>query len=176
MKSALRLLLVIATVSLLGCARHPRHVNLPSSGGAYDEEFLRWLVLYHEDQDRMTRPCAENNTIRQELRNFCAQTDRQHNERVERMRSWLKDWYNRELPKPDPYPLWLGSLKGEEFEQEFFKEYLAQHDEGIEQTAKCASEAAHPELRELCARINPLQKKTDAQLRAWRCQWFKECD
>jgi hypothetical protein len=30
-------------------------------------------------------------------------------------------------------------------------------------------------LRELCGRINPLQKKTGEQLKKWRCQWFKDC-
>lgn len=171
----LTLLLVIAIADLFGCAHRARYVDLPGSGGAYDEAFLTWLVGYHQDQDRMIAPCAQNDTIRQELRNFCMQTDQQHNERIDRMRRWLKDWYKRELPRPDPYPLWLGSLKGEEFEREFFKEYLAQHDEGIKQTAKCASKAVHSELRELCGRINPLQKKTGEQLKTWRCQWFKDC-
>lgn len=176
MKLKWRALPVIVISGLLGCAHSPQHVNLPGSGAAYDEAFLTWLVTYHEDQDRKTAPCAENDTIRQELRNFCAQADQQHNERIEHMGRWLKDWYNKDLPRPDRMPLWLGTLKGQEFEREFFKEYLAQHDEGIEQTAKCAAKAVHPELRELCARINPLQKKTDAQLKAWRCQWFKECN
>jgi uncharacterized protein (DUF305 family) len=174
-KSALRLLLVMITAGLIGCAHRATHVDLPSSGSAYEEAFLTWLVRYHQDQDRMIAPCVQNDTIRQELRNFCAQTDQQHNQRIERMRNWLKSWYRKELPSPDPYPLWLGSLKGQEFEREFFREYLAQHAEGIEQTAKCAKKAMHPELRELCGRINPLQKKRDQQLRAWRCQWFKEC-
>lgn len=75
-----------------------------------------------------------------------ANADQQHNERIERMRRWLKDWYNKDLPRPDRMPLWLGTLKGQEFEREFFKEYLAQVDEGIEQTAKCAAKAVHPRV------------------------------
>ena len=167
--------LVFMISGLLSCAHSARHVDLPSSGTAYDKAYLTWLVQYHEEQDRMTAPCAQNESIRQQLRTFCTQTDQQHSDRIERMRKWLKDWYNEELPRPDPYPLWLASLKGDEFEREFLKEYLAQHDEGVKQTAKCASKAVHPELRELCARINPLQKKTGTQLKAWRCQWFKDC-
>ena len=173
-KVASRLLLLLLVAGLIGCAHSQAHVDLPSGEG-FDEAFLTWLVHYHEEQDRMTIPCAQNDTIRQELRNFCAQTDQQHADRIERMRTWLKNWYKEDLPRPDTLPLWLASLKGEEFEREFFKEYLNEHDEGIEQTAKCAVKAVHPELRELCARINPLQKKTGAQLRQWRCQWFRDC-
>lgn len=85
----------------------------PNSGNAFnDEEFLIRMAQYHQNQDRIIRPCARNDTIRPELREWCAQSDQQHAERVERMREWLKKWYNKDLPKPDPYPLWLSSLKG----------------------------------------------------------------
>lgn len=169
------MLLASVIAGLCGCAHSPHHVNLPGTPSAYDQAFLTWFVRYHEEQDRMTRPCAQNKTIRQELRDFCAQSDQQHTERLERLRNWLTDWYGKEFPRPDPHPLWLAGLKGQEFEREFFREYLGDHDEGIEQTAKCASTATHTELRELCSRINPAQKKTDKQLRAWQCEWFKEC-
>ena len=33
----------------------------------------------------------------------------------------------------------------------------------------------HAELCDLCKRINPQQKKTGAQLKQWRCQWFQDC-
>ena len=121
MKRISKLSSLLLFVGMIGCAAHsPAHVDLPS-GGAYDEAFLVWLVHYHEELDRMTGPCARNNTIRQELRNFCTQTDQQHTERIERMRNWLKNWYNDDLPRPDPYPLWLETLKGQDFEREFFK-------------------------------------------------------
>jgi uncharacterized protein (DUF305 family) len=168
-------LLLSMFVAMIGCAHSAQHVEIPGTGAAYEKEMLKWLVTFHKDQDRMTQPCAQKDDIRQELRNFCIETDRQHTERMERMRSWLQDWYQTELPRGDPYPLWVGSLKGQEFEREFLKEYLEHHDEGVEQTAKCASKAVHPELRELCARINPAQKKTGEQLKRWRCEWFKDC-
>lgn len=175
MSQARKLSLVIMLAALTGCAHSSRHVNLPGSGVAYDKKFLTWLVRYHQDQDRMTQPCAQKDNIRQELRNFCTEADRQHTERIERMRAWLSTWYQTELPRAETYPLWLASLTGQEFEREFLKEYLEHHDEGIEQTARCASKAVHPELRGLCSRINPAQKKTDAQLKRWRCEWFKQC-
>ncbi len=175
MSQAWRLLVFIPLAALVGCAHSARHVDLPGLGAAYEKEFLTWLVRYHQDQDRMTQPCAQKNTIRQELRNFCIEADRQHTERIDRMRAWLSTWYQTDLPRPEPYPLWLASLNGPEFEREFLKEYLEHHDEGVEQTATCASKAVHPELRELCARINPAQRKTEAQLKRWRCQWFGDC-
>ena len=166
---------VILISGLLGCAHSPQHVEIPGSGATYEKEMLKWLVTYHEDQDRFIQPCGQKDDIRQELRNFCIESDRQHAERMDRMRTWLQNWYQTDLPRGDTYPLWVGTLKGQEFEREFLKEYLEHHAEGIEQTAKCVSKAVHPELRELCARINPAQKKTGEQLKQWRCEWFKEC-
>jgi uncharacterized protein (DUF305 family) len=166
---------LIAIALLSGCTHSAQHVDLPGSGTAYEKQFLTWFVRYHQDRDRFIQPCAQKSGIREELRTFCAQADRQHTERIERMRTWLSTWYQTELPQPEPYPLWVSGLQGTEFEREFLKEYLEHHDEGIEQTAKCAAKAVHPELRDLCARINPGQKKTGEQLKRWRCEWFKDC-
>ena len=166
---------LIAIALLSGCTHSAQHVDLPGSGAVYEREFLTWFVRYHQDRDRFVQPCAQKSGIREELRNFCAEADRQHTERMERMRTWLSTWYQTELPHPEPYPLWVSGLQGAEFEREFLKEYLEHHAEGVEQTAKCASKAVHPELRDLCARINPVQKKTGEQLKRWRCEWFKDC-
>ena len=168
--------LLIAITVLTACPHSSQHVDLPGSGAVYEKEFLTWFVRYHQDQDRFVQPCAQKDGIRQELRNFCAEADRQHSERIDRMRTWLSTWYQTDLPEPEPYPLWVGTLKGQGFEREFLREYLEHHDEGVEQTAKCASKAVHPELRELCGHINPLQRKTGEQLKRWRCEWFKDCD
>lgn len=168
------LTIVLAFAFCSACVHSTRRKDLPS-GLAYDKALLIWLVQYHQDQDRMITPCSQNETIRPELRTFCSEVDRQHAERLQRMRSWLQQWYQTDLPRPDPFPLWLGSLKGQQFEKEFFKEYLDLHNEGIAQTRKCETKAQHSELRELCARINPLQQRTSEQLKMWRCEWFKAC-
>jgi|GEM_PF-3496870 len=160
---------------LVGCHGHEAHAGIPTGPEAYDERFLKWLVNHHNDDDRMVDPCAKNETIRQELRAFCTTVDQQHRERVERMRTWLKDWYGEELPRTDNIPLWLGGLKGLEFEREFFKEYEHSHADAAESIKECSSKATHAELRELCQRIAPGQQKQVKQLRQWRCQWFTDC-
>ena len=91
------------------------------------------------------------------------------------MRTWLKDWYGQDLPRTDNIPLWLGTLNGQGFEREFFKEYEHHHADAVEPISECAQRATHPELRELCQRIAPGQRKQLDQLRAWRCEWFKDC-
>ena len=168
-------LLILACMVFWSCSRSAGHQHVKAPGIGYDEAFLKWFVKYHSENDRMLGPCEKNETIRAELRNFCAETDKQHEERVERVQSWLKSWYNKELPNTDTLPLWLGTLKGQEFEREFLREYLRNHDEGVEETARCTAQAVHPELRDLCSRINPNQKKTAKQLKHWQCEWFKEC-
>jgi uncharacterized protein (DUF305 family) len=165
-----------AVLSLVGCHGHEAHANIPTGPESFDERFLKWLVNHHNDDDRMVDPCAKNVTIRQELRDFCTTLDQQHRERVERMTAWLKDWYGESLPSTDNMPLWLAGLKGQEFEREFFKEYEHQHADASDPIKECSSRATHSELRELCQRIAPGQQKQVAQLRQWRCEWFKNCD
>lgn len=168
--------LILVGLLLAGCAsrNEPRPVPNPDSS-QYDREFLRWLVVYHEDQDRKLQPCAAKRSIRKELRDFCIQADQQHEERVGRLREWLKSWYGEERPKGDPFPLWLATLEGERFEREFLKAYPERHAEGIEETRTCSARATHQELRELCARINTAQQKTADRLRRWKCSWYQEC-
>lgn len=175
MNRALQLCLWFTLTVLVACSHSAQHVNLRASGAVYEKQFLIWFVRYHQDQDRMLQPCAQRADLREQLHEFCVEADRQHTERNERMRMWLSTWYHTDLPRPDPYPLWLATLNGQAFEREFLNEYLEHHDEGVEQTAKCASQAAHQELRDLCARVNPAQKKAGEQLVHWRCEWFKEC-
>lgn len=175
MKNTSMLLLTAVIAGLSGCARWPHRAAPAGPRSSYDQAFLIWFVHYHEQQDRMTQPCAVNETIRQELRDFCAQSDQQHTERIERLRHWLKDWYGQELPRRDPYPLWLARLQHQQFEQEFFREYFRDNDEGIEKSGQCVSKATHSELRDFCGRVNLAQKKTDQQLNMWRCDWFHQC-
>lgn len=165
-----------AVLLLIGCHGHEAHVGIPAGPEAYDERFLKWLVTHHNDDDRMIDPCAKNETIRKELRDFCTSVDQQHRERIERMRTWLKDWYGEELPRTDNIPLWLGGLKGEKFEREFFREYEHDHADAAEPIKECSSNATHVELRELCQRIAPRQAEQSQQLKRWRCEWFKDCE
>ena len=169
-------LLFVFALPLAACHRWQEHVGIPNGPQAYDERFLKWLVNHHSDDDRMVDPCAKNETIRKELRDFCTAVDQQHRERVERMRTWLKDWYGEDLPRTDNIPLWLGGLKGQEFEREFFKEYEHDHADAAQAIKECSGKATHTELRELCQRIAPGQQKQLKQLRQWRCEWFKDCE
>lgn len=174
--SVVPLLAILSGVLILGCATRQNHRDTLVVGSSnYDQEFLKWLVVYHEDQDRKLQPCATKQSIRKQLRDFCIQADQQHEERIGRVREWLKGWYGEDLPKGDPFPLWLASLEGEQFEREFFKAYLARHAEAMEETRKCSANATRQELRELCSRVNPAQKKTAEQLQRWKCSWYKEC-
>jgi uncharacterized protein (DUF305 family) len=134
---------------------------------------LTWLINHHNDDDRMTEPCVAKGDIRKELHDFCATVDQQHRERVDRMKRWLKDWYNQEYPRTATSRC---SLNGQEFEREFLKEYMSHHADAVDPLSECARQATHPELRELCQRVAPRQQVQLQQLKGWRCEWFKECD
>jgi len=166
---------VLLSLWQLAGLEHPG-AEIPAGPEAFDQRFLTWLINHHSDDDRMTEPCVAKGDIRKELHDFCATVDQQHRERVDRMKRWLKNWYNQEYPRTDDLPLWLGSLNGQEFEREFLKEYMSHHADAGDPLSECARQATNPELRELCQRVAPRQKVQLQQLKGWRCEWFKECD
>jgi len=87
---------------------------------------------------------------------------------MERMTTWLIDWYGKGLPGTDNLTLWLAGLKGAQFEREFLKQYSINTSMRLTPIKACSSKAAHVEPRELCQRIAPKQQKQVEQLRQWR--------
>ena len=158
-----------------GCHKRDPHVDIGATG-PYDQQFLIWLADYHNDGDRMLGPCAEKQSVRRELRDFCGGLDQEHQQRVDRVTTWLKSWYGREPPAADRYRLWLASLEGPEFEHEFLKEFGRHLADGITEMTECAERAQRPELKELCARVVPRQKENVVKMNQWKCGWFKDCD
>lgn len=173
-----RQILIMAYFGLftVGCSQHAQHVGIPAGTAPFDERFLVWLVNHHNDDDRMVGPCAKKDSIHAELRAFCATVDQQHLARIERERNWLKEWYGRDLPQTDNLPLWLGTLEGHQFEDEFFKEYVHQHADALEPLKECNRRATHAELRELCQKIEQGQQKQMTQVQRWQCEWSKKCN
>jgi hypothetical protein len=106
----LPLLFVCIAFILTACRTRNPGVEIPAGPEPFDQRFLIWLIHHHHDDDRMTEPCVKKGDIRKELHDFCVSVDQQHRERVERMKAWLKDWYNQEYPSTDDLPLWLGGL------------------------------------------------------------------
>ena len=147
-----------AAFTLTACRTRTPGAEIPTGPQPFDQRFLTWLVSHHNDDDRMTGPCVAKGDIRKELHDFCATVDQQHRERVNRMKGWLKEWYNQEFPRTDDIPLWLGSLNGKEFEREFLTEYMANHADAVDPLTECVRKATHPELQDLCQRIAPRQK------------------
>jgi uncharacterized protein (DUF305 family) len=91
------------------------------------------------------------------------------------MTSMLRDWYKEEPPAPDLYPLWLAGLNGGEFESNFIKEMSEHHSDGIEMSSKCAAEATHVGLKQLCTRMVEEQKSEQKRLIQYGCEWFQKC-
>jgi uncharacterized protein (DUF305 family) len=149
----LLLLFVCILFTLTACRTRTPGAEIPAGPEPFDQRFLTWLIHHHHDDDRMVEPCAKKTDIRKELHDFCTSVDQQHRERVERMKTWLKDWYNQEYPATDDLPLWVGSLKGQDFEREFLKEYTSHHADVVDPLNECARKAIHSELRETCQRI-----------------------
>lgn len=168
--------LFVCAFGLASCRNRSPEAEIPQGSDPFDKRFLVWLIRHHNNDDRMVGPCAHKTNIRQELHDFCVNVDLEHRERVEQMKTWLKDWFNEEYPRTDDIPLWLGSLQGEEFEREFLKAYSGHHADAVDPLTECGSKATHSELRDLCERSAPRQNTELQEMKKWRCEWFKACD
>jgi uncharacterized protein (DUF305 family) len=69
----------------------------------------------------------------------------------------------------------LASLSGAEFEIAFMEMMIKHHEKAIKEARHCLAKAAHPELREMCEDIIATQSAEIAQMEAWLCQWYGEC-
>jgi uncharacterized protein (DUF305 family) len=91
------------------------------------------------------------------------------------MTKMLSEWFGKTPPPVDPFPDWVGTLQGAEFESYFLKLMSEHHSEGIDLSVKCAEQAKHPELKGLCAKMTDEERAERKQMRDMACAWFQTC-
>src|SRR5438094_897790 len=62
-----------------------------------------------------------------------------------------------------------------DYDAQFLKSMLDHQSDGIEMSAKCASNATHAELKQLCTRMLEEQKSEQKRLKQYSCEWFQKC-
>ncbi len=69
------------------------------SGDAFDQAFLREMIMHHTMAVMMTRPVAAN-AAHPELQALAEQIIVDQTREIGQMRGWLKEWYGVEMPDP----------------------------------------------------------------------------
>ena len=91
------------------------------------------------------------------------------------MTKMLSEWFEKNPPPVDPFPVWVGTLEGFEFERNFLEVMSKHHSEGIDLSAKCAEQAKHPELKGLCAKMRDEERAERKRMHELACTWFEAC-
>lgn len=82
----------------------------PLSGDAFDQAFLKQMIMHHAMAVMMARPVIAN-APHQELKNLGASIIADQTREIGQMRTWLKEWYGME--GPDPLGM-MGSMQPEQ--------------------------------------------------------------
>ena len=91
------------------------------------------------------------------------------------MTKMLSEWYGKNPPPVDPFPDWVGTLEGAEFERNFLDAMSKHHSEGIDLSAKCAEQSKRPELKALCTTIRDEERSERKRMNELACSWFRAC-
>ncbi len=174
MKSTKRWMVVFVFVFTAGCRHEAEHVSMPGTSDP-DAQFLYSMLDHHMHWDKLIDPCLEKKGIHQELVDLCRTMDTARTAEVKDMTKMLSDWYGKAPPPIDPFPDWVGTLEGSEFEKNFLSAMTQHHSEGIDMSAKCAREVKHAELMALCGKMTDEQRAERKRMQGFSCLWFGAC-
>ena len=145
----------------------------------FEIKFMTDMIDHHHMAIMMAEMCIAK-AIHEDLRALCGRIQSAQMAEIERMQSWLGDWYGisyEPVMKPGDQNMMdrLSALSGEEFEIAFMEMMIKHHERAIKEGQHCLDKAAHAELRALCQDIITTQSAEIAQMQAWLCEWYGEC-
>lgn len=174
MKSASTMVAALVCALTPGCRHDAGHASFPDLSDP-DAQLLHGMLDHHMHWDKMIDPCVEKKAINTDLLNLCAGMETAHTAEVAQMTRMLSEWYGKNPPPVDPFPEWLGTLQGAEFERNFPDALSKHHSEGIDLSAKCAEQSKRPELTELCKKMRDEERAERKQMNEFACAWFQTC-
>jgi uncharacterized protein (DUF305 family) len=174
MKFAGTWIAALMLVLTAGCRHEAGHASLPDTSDP-DAQFLYGMLDHHMHWDKMIDPCVEKKGIHAELLSLCASMETARTAEVVQMTKMLSGWFRKDPPPVDPFPVWVGTLEGAEFERNFLEVMSKHHSEGVDLSAKCAEQAKHPELKGLCTKMRDEQRVERKRMHELACAWFQAC-
>jgi uncharacterized protein (DUF305 family) len=146
----------------------------------YEIDFMEGMIDHHAMAVQMGEMCLAKDLVHEELRELCANIVATQTEEIQKMQTWLRDWYGITYePQMKPGMMnqmeKLAALDGAEFEIEFMQMMIKHHRKAVKEGEQCLKKAYHPELRELCGDIVEAQTSEIELMQTWLCQWYDIC-
>src|SRR5881409_2354408 len=159
----------------------PMNASLESLKGAeFEQSFLQQMIQHHRSGIEMAK-LASDHTKRPELREFAEKMIAAQQQEIEQMTKWMNEWF-KASPKDvaneaaDKEMKMHTSMLSEKHDADFDKAFLEMmpkhHHMAVEMAEQAEKKAAHPELKELAAKIAKDQQKEIKQMKSWAQSWF----
>ena len=172
---ARRFAVAVAAFTLLtGLAiASPASANAPRSKA--ERAFLVDMVGHHSMAVDMAEMAKEKAT-HQELKDMADDIIRSQTAEIERMRNWLRNWYDREVGGHemghDEDMEMLEQATGAEFEVRFMSMMSVHHTQAIERSRAVRRYPLHGRVRQQTRDIIRAQRREVAQLQEWLVAWY----
>lgn len=142
----------------------------------FEVDFLTGMIDHHAMAVAMAETCLEKAT-HQELKDLCQSIIDAQQEEIQKMQTWLQDWYGisyePQMSEGDMRSMErLENFSGAEYEIRFMQSMIRHHWAAIREAEDCLGNAEHPELIELCSNIKEVQLAEIGQLQTWLEQWY----
>jgi uncharacterized protein (DUF305 family) len=159
----------------------PMNASLEALKGAeFEQSFLQQMIQHHRSGIEMAK-LANDHTKRPELQQFAQKTIGMQQQEIDQMTKWLKEWL-KASPKEianeaaDKEMKMHMSMLSEKRDADFDKAFLQMmpmHDHAaVEMSEQAEKKAAHPELKQLAAKMAKDQRHQIQQMKNWAQAWF----
>jgi len=140
-------------------------------------EFLIHMIPHHEEAVSSARILQEN-TEREEMRNFAEDIIETQTEEIERMTAWLEERYPERDHDFDYHPMMrdYSGLEGEELDRAFLEDMIFHHMEAVMTSQQLLSRglAESEDVRALSEDIITAQREEIFMMRNWLSSWYED--
>lgn len=149
-------------------------------GPEFEQSFLQQMIQHHRSGIEMAK-LVDDQTKRAELRDFASKMISNQQAEIEKMSSWLKEWYNAS-PKEvaneaadkemKMHMSMFAGKRDDEFDKAFLEMMPKHHHVAVEMAEQAEKKATHPELKEFAKKLVQDQQQEMKQLKEWAQAWF----
>jgi uncharacterized protein (DUF305 family) len=144
----------------------------------YEVTFMTDMIDHHMMAVMMSQDCLTK-AVHPDLKSLCQSIIETQTAEIKLMQSWLQAWY---VISYEPEMKMTGqmrrlmSMTGEMFEIEFMQMMIRHHFKAVVESRNCQKRAYHPELIQLCQKIETAQTQEIQTMQTWLCSWDGICN
>lgn len=157
---------------------------------AIDAHFIEQMIPHHEDAVTMSKIALEKSQ-REEVKELAENIISAQSKEINDMKSWYKEWFNRELPTGSEVMQHHGMMSGssmhmgmmgnemdieslensEDFDREFIEQMIPHHQMAVMMANMLKNSTEREEMKTLADNIINSQTSEIELMRAWLSDW-----